>query len=246
MDTASPHQPPSGRALWNQARLETVLSYALGGAAILAAALILGDEIGRHIDRLEAWIDGLGAAAPLVFILADGVLSSLLVPETLLGIVAGASFGFLRGLAAVVIGNFGGTILQYALGHRLFKPAVDRFVASRPALAAIQSAVRRQPLRLQILIRLTPLNRAMTSYVLGAGGVGFSRFAAACLALLPYLALEVYFGAAGKHLVRLRQPKSAFVVHDVVLIAGLVASIVAMTFVSRAARRAVEAATERS
>ena len=245
MDTGS-HQPPHGRALWTVARLETVLSYAVAGAGLLAAAFVLGDEVGRHIDRLETWIDGLGAAAPLVFILADGVLSSLLVPETLLGIVAGASFGFLRGLAAVVIGNFCGTILQFALGRRLIKPAIDRFVASRPALAAIQSAVRRQPLRLQVLIRLTPLNRAMTSYVLGAGGVGFGRFAAACLALLPYLALEVYFGAAGKHLVRLRQPERTVVLHDVVLAAGLVAAIAAMTVVSRAARRAVEAATERS
>jgi uncharacterized membrane protein YdjX (TVP38/TMEM64 family) len=235
--------PGQSRAIWTTARLETLLSYTAAGIMVLAAVLILGDEIGRHINRVEHGIDELGAAAPLVYASAYALLCSILVPETLLGILAGATFGFRRGLVVVVAGNLCGTLLQFALSRHLLKPSIDRLLASRPALAAIQAAVRRHQLRLQVLLRLTPLNRAVTSYVLGAGGVGFPPFAAAYPAILPYLTLEVYFGAAGKHLARMRQPEHAVVLHDVVLLAGLAASIVVMTLVARLARQAVEAET---
>lgn len=123
------------------------------------------------------------------------------------------------------------------------KPAVDSFLVSRPALTAVQAAVRQQEFKLQLLIRLTPLNRALTSYVLGATGVGFARFAAACVALLPSLCLEVYVGYAGKHLARMTsQSGHTVALHDAVLIAGLFMAIAAMVVVSRTARRALEAA----
>lgn len=123
------------------------------------------------------------------------------------------------------------------------KPAVDRFIVSRPALAAVQAAVRHQEFKLQLLIRLTPLNRALTSYLLGATGVDFARFMAACLALLPSLCLEVYVGYAGKHLARMTsQSGHTVVLHDAAMIAGLVMAIAAMVVISRTARRALEAA----
>ena len=157
------------------------------------------------------------------------VIGSIFVPDILLGIAAGTSFGFARGLAAVAAGSVAGATLQYALSRRLFKPAIDRFLLSRPALAAVQVAVRQREFTLQLLLRLTPLNRALTSYVLGATGVGFVRFAVACVALLPSLCLEVYVGYAGKHLARMTgQPGHAVALHDVALIAGLAMAIAAM------------------
>jgi uncharacterized membrane protein YdjX (TVP38/TMEM64 family) len=236
---------PRATALWARARVETVLSYAVAGGALVAGILILGDEIGRHIDHLEAWVTGLEPWAPMVFVVLYAVLSSLFVPDVLLGIVAGASFGFARGVTAVAAGSLAGATLQYALSRHLLKQRIDRFVLSRPALVAIRVAVRQQELRLQLLIRLTPLNRALTSYVLGAVGVGFTRFAAACVALLPSLCLEVYFGYAGKHLARIAgREEHTVVLRDVMLVAGLVVAAVAMVVVSRKARRAVEAAAE--
>jgi uncharacterized membrane protein YdjX (TVP38/TMEM64 family) len=224
---------------------ETVLSYVVAGGALAAGILILGDEVGRHIDNLEAWIAGLGPWALVMFVLLYAVLSSLFVPDILLGIVAGASFGFTRGVAVAAAGTLGGASLQYALARYVLRRGIDRFLVSRPALAAIQVAVQQQELRLQLLIRLTPINRALTSYSLGAVGVGFSRFATACVALLPSLCLEVYFGYAGGHLARIAgHPEHTVLVHDVLLVAGLVVAVVVMVVVSRVARRAVEAAAE--
>ncbi|MDH4064320.1 MAG: VTT domain-containing protein [Acidobacteriota bacterium] len=235
------------RALWASGRTATILSYGLAGAVLVAGVLFFGREIDRHIGDVEAWVGGLGAWAPIVFALLYAILGSIFVPDVLLGIIAGSVFGFARGLAAVAVGSLAGAILQFVLARHVFKRSVDRFLSSRPSLAAILAAVRRDEWRLQVLIRFTPLNRAVTSYALGAVGVGFARFVGACTALLPSLALEVYVGSAGKHLARIAgQPDQAVVLRDVVLIAGLAVALAAMTIVSRAARRTLEAAAAAS
>ena len=64
-------------------------------------------------------------------------------------------------------------------------------------------AVARSELKINMLLRLTPLNPATVSYILGATGVRFPGFLLACLALTPHLLIEVYFGFAGKHLARI-------------------------------------------
>ncbi len=235
------------RALWARTRIETILPYVLAVAVLAGGVIFLGHETARHIDRFEAWIASLGPWAPVVFMLLYAVLSSIFVPDILLGIVAGTSFGFAQGLVAAAAGSFGGATLQYALSRRLLKPAIDRFLRSRPALAGIQVAVGQQAFRLQALIRLTPLNRALTSYMLGAAGVRFSSFAAACVALVPSLCLEVYFGYAGRHLARVAsEPAHTVVLRDVALIGGLAVAVAVMVVVSRMARRAVEAAASAS
>jgi len=240
--TPSSIKPTQIKTLWGRARFETIVPYVIAGVALAAAVIILGHETGRHIDALEAWIAGQGPWALVTFTLLFVVLSSVFVPDILFGIIAGTSFGFTWGLVGVVAGTLLGAALQYTLARLLFKPTIDRFLASKPALTAIQAAVRQQEFKLQLLIRLTPLNRALTSYMLGAASVGFTRFVAACVALLPSLCVEVYCGYAGRHLARLAtEPKHVVVLRDIGLIAGLVVAIVVMVLISRTARRAIEA-----
>lgn len=236
------HQPST--SLWTTSRAQAVLPYVVTGLALVAAVLVLGESVGRHIQELEGRIEGLGPGAIFVFALLYAGASSVFVPDTLLGIVAGASFGFTRGLASTAMGSVVGALLQFAVSRHLARPTIRRMVASRPALERIQSSVLTQELRLQCLIRLTPLNRALTSYALGAAGVSFGKFVLALVALLPTLCLEVYFGYAGRHLAKVTSAAGHRVVfHDVALAVGLVVAAAVMVIVSRQARRAVHAAT---
>lgn len=238
---------PSRDPLWSRAALEKVLPYVLVGGGLAVLAVILGEEIGHHLGVVEAWIEGLGPWGVVAFAALYGLLSALFVPDSLLGIVGGASFGFGPGLAAGVAGTLVGATLEYALARRILRGKVERYLGARPGLAAVQTAVRRQELRLQLLIRLTPLNRAVTSYVLGAAGVGFARFMVALVAVLPHLCLEVYFGYAGKRLaLALGRSGGPRGLHEVALALGLVAAIVAVAMISRTARKAVEAAAEKA
>jgi hypothetical protein len=93
---------------------------------------------------------------------------------------------------------------------------------------------------LQVLLRLTPLNPATISYLLGAAGVRFSGFLIGCLALTPNLVIEVYFGHVGKHAVHLVGSDARNVhLHDLAIIGGLAVCVAVMVLVSRIARKAV-------
>ena len=233
------------RKLWTLSRVATVSLYIVIAVLMAFGVFVLGEDIMRHVEDIEHWIKHLGPWAFLIFVVLYAFLSTLFVPDTLLGIAAGTIFGFRLGLLAAVLGSLLGAILQYALAHRLLRPTVTRFIRSKPALVALQAAVLQQEFRLQFLVRLTPLNRTLSNYMLGAAGVGFVRFVAACVGFLPILCLEVYFGYAGKQMVGVAsQPGHAAALHDVVMVAGLVVAIVVMVLISRMARRAVEAVAE--
>jgi hypothetical protein len=109
----------------------------------------------------------------------------------------------------------------------------------------LQRAMFAGGIRLQVLLRLAPLNPATVSYLLGAAGVGLPGFLLACLALTPHLFLEVYVGHAGAHLVRLagggNRPTLS---HDLVLAAGLGLAGLAVILASRSAKRAIATAVE--
>ena len=232
---------------WIAGRAVRAGLYAVIALVLVASVVILGNEIKRHIGEFDLFIQRLGPLAYVVFIPLCAILSSFFVPDLIFGIIAGASFGFTRGVVAVAAGTIGGAVLQYALGRRLLKKPIDGMLSRRPALLSMVDAVRRQELKLQFLVRLTPINRAMTSYILGAAGVRLSRFLLACFALVPSICLEVYAGSAGKHLAGLAGRSShSMAIHDVVLVTGLVVAIGVMVMVSRIARRALEDATESS
>lgn len=237
-------ETPEERRLWTLSRVATVSLYIVVAALVAAGVFVLGEELVRHFQDIENWIRDSGPWALVIFVLLYAGLGAFFVPDTVLGIAAGTIFGFTQGLAAALLGSLLGAVLQYALARRILRRTVERFILSKPALAALQTAVLQQEFRLQLLIRLTPLNRTLTNYMLGAAGVGFLRFVAACVGFLPTLSLEVYFGYAGKHMVGVTsQPGHATALHDATMFAGLAVAVIVMVLISRMARRAVESVT---
>lgn len=218
------------------------LPYVVVGGALLLVILALGREVGRHVNSIEAWIAALGPWAFLGFIVVFVLLTSVLVPDTLLAIIAGALFGSAKGFGAVFVAAILAAAVQYALSSRLLRARVEAVLDRKPSLAAIQRAVTRDELHLQVLLRLTPVNPATISYLLGAAGVRFSGFIIACVALTPSLVTEVYFGQAGRHIARMTLHGGALYGHDLALLGGLAACIVTLIVVSRRAQKALSRA----
>ncbi|MGI9518640.1 MAG: TVP38/TMEM64 family protein, partial [Pirellulaceae bacterium] len=219
------------------------LQYLGFGLIILIIVVIFGRAIAGHINDIESWIQSISPWGVFVFIGLVALLTSLLVPSTLLSIAAGSLFGLVGGLSVVVAGTLFGSALQYFLARTLFRKPIERSIAAKPSLKAIQQAVQQRELRLQLLLRMTPLNAASTSYLLGAAGVPFFGFFLACLALIPGLFLQVYFGYAGEHIAKAATRDDGTIgMHDIVIVVGLVVSIVVVTLVARTAHRIVKQA----
>ena len=207
---------------------------------IVIGIAFLGQATATHLRTIEGWILGLGIWGVLAYVGVFLVLTAVFVPDTLLALVAGAVFGMAWGVLIVSVAGILAAVIQYGLARTLLRHRIDRALGTRPRLAAIQRAVRRDQVRLQWLLRLTPFNPTTVSYLLGATGVRFPTYLLACLGLVPAFVVEVYVGYAGRNLASAAERQEAVGSwHDVLMVVGLVAAILVLAFLARMAQRAV-------
>lgn len=223
-----------GNHWWLLARLLLV------GVPIVVVAIWYGRSMGRDLLDAERWIADLGFWGPLVLILATGVLSVLMFPDTPFSMAAGALFGLLWGVVFAFAGAVLGAALAFWVSRWLLRERVSKFVGERPKWAAIERAASRKGTRLQVLIRLTPLHSASFSYAMGASQIGFAAFMLGCVGMVPGVALEVYFGYLASHVARLSAGVGQHsTLHTVAIVFGLIVAMAAIAYVTRLARRAI-------
>jgi len=231
------------RRFLTRASMQAALPYLVIGGLLGLGVLLAGRELEHHVGAIESWIAASGRWGIVAFVGLFVVASSILAPDSVLCLLAGALFGVNRGTAAVVAGSLLAASLQFLLSRRLLRARITRLIAARASLAAIQRAVTQREFRMQALLRLMPLNPATVNYLLGAAGVRFGGFLLASLAHVPILAIEVYFGHAGKHVARIAgAEKGTDRMHDLVLLGGVVVCVVALVLITRTARKALTAA----
>ncbi len=215
------------------------------GMIVLVAIWVLGRDLHGRIVEMNTWVGDLGIWAPIVFIAAFVMLTCVMVPDTLLSIAAGAIFGFVGGIAVVVFAAAIARPVQYLLARRVLQQRVQRYSATRPRLMRIERAVRQDQLRLQFLIRLTPMSPTLLSYLFGAAGLRFAGFMLALVATLPGFFVMVYLGAEGTHVVEMTaRPRGEIVFQDILKIGGLLVSGAVLVIITRTALRAVNRAAD--
>ena len=218
----------------------------IGGVILLAVA---GREGAALLPRFAAWVDGLGAWGPVVFVLGYIVATVAFVPGSLLTLGAGAIFGLLQGTLLVLVGATAGASAAFLVSRYIARGAIERRLAGNARFAAIDRAIGEQGRRIVILLRLSPVFPFnLLNYALGLTRVRFPDFVAASVGMLPGTLLYVYYGKVAGDVARLaggaRVEKGTG--YYAVLALGLVATIVVTTIVTRTARRALEEATDGS
>jgi uncharacterized membrane protein YdjX (TVP38/TMEM64 family) len=212
--------------------------------ALLVVCLVLARHVAHDIPRIEAWVDGLGPAAPWAFALIVVVLTSIFIPDTVFALAAGVMFGLWRGTLIICAAGIIGAVLNFIFARRFLSGWVTRWLAGYPKLAAIASVADREGLRFHLLLRLTPVNPTTLSYILGAATrMRLSTFFIAAFGHIPGYFVEVYFGYVAAHVTKLAGGvKHHSTAHTVVNVVGLVISIVVMVYVTQRARAAIQAA----
>ncbi|MEZ5460953.1 TVP38/TMEM64 family protein [Dokdonella sp.] len=220
--------------------LRSIVPLAVVVMLLIAAVVFIGHEAWLHLQAFQGWIAGLGPWGRLAFVGLFVVGTSLLVPESVFGFAAGVLFGLAWGMAIMLFANLLAAAIQYGLARRILHTPIQRWLESRPLLRSIQRAVIGHELRLQVLLRLTPLSPAPISYLLGAAGVRFSGFMLASLVLMSHVIVEVYLGHAGKQLVAhgFNNAEHGWQ-HALLVYGGTAMGILAIVLVSKIAHRAV-------
>jgi uncharacterized membrane protein YdjX (TVP38/TMEM64 family) len=154
------------------------------------------------IAATEAWVRtlrnlGFGGAAAFG-ILQVLVLLSGILPSSLLGVAAGGIYGLMPGFVLAAGSTMAGALAAFFLSRSLFRPTVERLIATRPRLGNFDALIAQDGLRLVCLLRLSPVMPfSVTSYMLGLSSIDLRSYTIGTLASLPALCGYVFIGTLG-------------------------------------------------
>jgi uncharacterized membrane protein YdjX (TVP38/TMEM64 family) len=183
--------PPRGAALkWIAALLLL--------AAFIALMLLL--PMKEWINTAYAWIEGLGFWAPFAFILFYASLTVLLVSGGILTLLAGGTFGLLKGTLIVVVASNLGAAAAFLIGRYLARDWVTKKIEHHPTFNAIDQAVGQEGWKIVALTRLSPVFPfVFLNYAFGLTKVRFIDYLSASLVgMLPGTVMYVYLGSLAK------------------------------------------------
>lgn len=185
----------------------------------------------------------LGPWGPVLFVAAYVAAAVTFAPAFLLTFAAGAVWGLWEGTLLVTIGATLGASAVFGLASPLARSRLLRWMDRDPRVAAIRGAVVGDAVWMMFLLRLSPLvPYVLANYALAVSGVGYVDFMIASIGMLPAIVMYVYYGKVVGDVAKLAAgvtpPRGP--AYYVLMVVGLIATIVATTMITRAARRAIE------
>jgi uncharacterized membrane protein YdjX (TVP38/TMEM64 family) len=214
---------------------------------LLAALVLLGRAAGARLPAFAAWIEGIGAWGPIVFIAGYAAATLAFAPGSILTLAAGAIFGLAKGVLYTFVAATLGASGAFLVARYLARPAIEKRLAAYPRFAAIDRAVARQGGRIVFLLRLSPVFPFnLLNYALGLTRVRFLDYLVASLGMLPGTLLYVYYGKVAGDVATLAAGAGVErgAGHYVVLGLGLLATVLVTALITRTARRALQEATD--
>lgn len=217
-------------ATWVKAALFILV---LAGLALAAQTLPLA----QWLEHFKAWVQGLGVAGYVVYVLVYAASCVLLVPASALSLGAGAIFGFAAGSIIVLVGATAGAAAAFLLGRTVLRRRVESMAASSPRLAAVDRAIAAEGTRVMLLMRISGFPPfTWINYALGLTGVGFRAYVLTTfVGIIPGILAFTWAGAAGAAALTGSGNRT-------MLIITAVGAILVSVYVARIAARAIRRA----
>lgn len=223
-----------------RSRWRTVLAV-LAGVGVVIALYFAGRQLGGYVESFEAWIDGLGAWAPLAFIVGYAVATVAFAPGSLLTLAGGALFGLVKGTLYAWTGATLGSAAAFLIARYAARGWVERKLEGKPRFQKLDHSIGRDGGKIVALLRLAPIFPfVLLNYALGLTKVRFLHYLVASLAMVPGTLLYVYYGHVGREAL-----EGGKTVWDWLLLGlGLVAVLAVTVMITRKAQRALARETE--
>jgi uncharacterized membrane protein YdjX (TVP38/TMEM64 family) len=152
---------------------------ALAAALLMFLAVFaLTGSLSTH--RVRDWIDGYGAAGPLVFIVVSSLLTVVLFPGPLLSGASGLLFGTALGTPVSIVAATLGASLAFSLSRWWAHDAVVDAFGHHRRLIALRSWVGSRGFESVLLARVAPgVPYNLVNYAAGLTPIGLGVFASA-------------------------------------------------------------------
>src|SRR3954447_18072097 len=191
-------------------------------ALIVAGCFVLVSSTGDlSAERVRDWVDGYGAAAPVVFIAVSACLTVALFPGPLLAGASGLLFGTALGTPVSIVAATLGATLAFCLARGLAHDAVEELAP--PRVQRLRGWIGERGFLAVLYARLAPgLPYTLVNYAAGLAPIRLRTFVAATAIGCTPRAFA--YTALGGSLDNLRSPEAiiAFAVLIVMAVAGLV------------------------
>jgi len=169
-------------------------------AAVIAVgiALVVAYRDRLNVEALTAWIDGAGAAGPVIFILVYILATVFFAPGSVMTLAGGVLFGPVLGTVYNLTGATLGAAAAFYVARYLAADWVERKTGGR--LKQLKDGVEEEGWRFVAFVRLVPLFPFnLLNYALGLTRIDFVAFLwATYVFMLPGAMAYTYLGYAGK------------------------------------------------
>lgn len=205
--------------------------------SILSAILPVKEWIRAFID----WVQQLGPAGVIVFVLAYAVATVLFLPGWIFTVSAGLIYGIVGGTLVALSGAIIGATLAFLVARYLLRQNIEEITKKNPRFAAIDRAIGRDGWKIVGLLRLSPLVPFnLSNYFYGITSIRFVEYVVvSAIGMIPGTLLYAYLGAIGQASVSGGAAQRSGWQY-VVLGIGLIATIAVTVYVSRIARNALK------
>ncbi len=238
METTSTLSPEAGhRSLIIKGVLALV---AIAGLIVLARFV----DVQQVLRNALTWISNLGTVGVIVFVALYSLACVLLLPGSILTLGAGAVFGVTQGTVAVSIASTLGATCAFLVGRYLARDWVGTKIADHETFRAIDDAVAAEGWKIVGLTRLSPIFPFnLLNYAFGLTQVKLKHYVlASWIGMLPGTVMYVYLGSLAGDLATLGSGERSRTSGEWVLYGvGLAATLVVTVFVTRIAKKALNA-----
>ena len=216
-------------------------------AVMVVSAVLLARSVPMEAwqQALQQWMDRLGVWGPVLFAAIYVVATVLLIPGSVMTLIAGSLFGILAGFVTVSVASTLGAALAFLIARHAARRKVERFANRRPKFAAIDKAISDEGWKVVALLRLSPLIPFnLQNYLFGLTDVRFGPYVlSSWLAMMPGTLLYVSLGNAAGAAAGLDSRRHRSPAEWALLAVGIVATLFVTVLLSRKARQKLERET---
>ena len=220
----------------------TLLS-AIDFSVIQESVKVSSPNLQEFLENALQWINSLGAIGGIVFIGIYIIATLAFLPASLLTLGAGVIFGVIWGSIYVFIGATLGAIAAFLGGRYLAQGWVKEKISSYKKFAIIDKAVSKEGLKIVLLVRLSPLFPFnLLNYAFGITSVSFQDYLIGSVGMIPGTIMYVYFGSlvGDIALIGSKNQPGNIILHWVIQIMGLIATIAVTVYVTNIAKKALK------
>lgn len=216
-------------------------------ALVVVVFIVLANQFNIQglLQSALDWVQGLGSAGAIAFIVIYILATVLFVPGSLLTLGAGVLFGIAMGSVYVFIGASVGATLAFLVGRYLARGWVSQKIEGNVKFKAIDDAIAREGLKIVILTRLSPVFPFnLLNYGLGITRVSLKDYILGFIGMIPGTVMYVYIGSLAGSLAMLGTEQAASPetqrIQWVIRIIGFIATVAVTIYVTRVAKKALD------